>query len=337
MGMKIICIGGGAAGLYFSILMKLQDASNQITVYERNKPDDTFGWGVVFSDETLENLARADRLTAEEIHRSFAHWDDIDIHFRGRMIRSRGHGFSGIERKHMLNILQARAQGLGVELKFETNVDDLAPYLDADLVIAADGINSKIRNDYAEHFNPDVEVRANKFIWLGTHKLLDAFTFIFKETDWGWFQAHAYKFNKDTSTFIIETTDETWAAAGIDNMEADEGIRFCERLFADHLDGNPLISNASHLRGSNVWINFPRVLTETWIKDNIVLMGDAAHTAHYSIGSGTKLALEDAISLARHFRETSGTTADILHAYQEERKIEVLKLQSGGTQLNRMV
>ncbi|MGI9415197.1 MAG: hypothetical protein ACR2PM_16090, partial [Hyphomicrobiales bacterium] len=235
--MRIICIGGGPAGLYFAILMKLQDRSHEITVYERNRPDDTFGWGVVFSDETLENLAQADRTTAEEIHKSFAHWDDIDIYFKDELIRSGGHGFSGIERKHLLNILQRRAEKLGVELCYETDIEDVEA-LSADLIIAADGLNSRIRNQYADHFKPEIEVRANKFIWLGTHKLLDAFTFIFKETEWGWFQVHAYKFNSDTSTFIVETTNETWEAAGLGDMEADEGIRFCEELFAEYLDGH---------------------------------------------------------------------------------------------------
>ena len=329
MGMRIICIGGGPAGLYFSILMKLQDRSHEITVYERNRPDDTFGWGVVFSDETLENLAQADRTTAEEIHKSFAHWDDIDIYFKDELIRSGGHGFSGIERKHLLNILQRRAEKLGVEVCYETNIEDVEA-LSADLIVASDGLNSRIRNLYADHFKPDVEVRSNKFIWLGTKKLLDAFTFIFKETEWGWFQVHAYKFNADTSTFIVETTDETWEAAGLGDMDADEGIRFCEELFADHLDGHALMSNASHLRGSNVWINFPRVLTETWSKDNIVLMGDAAHSAHFSIGSGTKLALEDAISLADHFKQRDADIQEVLQAYQEERQIEVLRLQSAA-------
>ena len=330
MGMKINCIGGGPAGLYFAILMKLQDRDHDITVHERNGPDDTFGWGVVFSDETLENLARADRTTAEEIHRSFAHWDDIDVHFKGEVIRSGGHGFSGIERKHLLSILQRRAEKLGVDLRFNANVDDIAPLLDADLVIAADGINSQIRSRYADHFRPDIEMRSNKFIWLGTHKLFDAFTFIFEETEWGWFQVHAYKFNEDTSTFIVETTNETWEAAGLGDMAADDGIRFCEDLFADYLDGNALMSNARHLRGSNVWINFPRVLNETWIKDNIVLMGDAAHSAHFSIGSGTKLALEDAISLSEHFKGHTGPIGDVLQAYQDERQVEVLKLQSAA-------
>jgi len=328
--MKIECVGGGPAGLYFAILMKLQDRGHEITVYERNRPHDTFGWGVVFSDETLENLAQADRLTAEEIHRSFAHWDDIDVHFRGEVIRSRGHGFSGIERKHLLNILQDRAQQLGVNLVFETDIDEIDGLLDADLVIAADGINSRIRERYADHFQPDIELRTNKFIWLGTHKLFEAFTFIFEETEWGWFQVHAYRFNDDTSTFIVETTNETWDAAGLDSMSAEEGIAFCEELFADYLDGNALMTNARHLRGSSQWINFPRVLNENWVKDNIVLMGDAAHTAHFSIGSGTKLALEDAINLANHFRRGTGTIAETLHAYQEERKIEVLKLQSAA-------
>src|SRR6201997_2834040 len=256
--MRIVCAGGGPAGLYFAIQMKRRDPSHHVTVIERNRPYDTFGWGVVFSDETLRNLEGADPPSKQEILDSFAHWDDIDIHFKGRTITSGGHGFCGIERKHLLNILQHRAESLGVSLVFECEVDDLAEFADADLIVGADGINSKIRNRYAADFRPTVHVAQNRFVWLGTHRVFDAFTFIFVETEWGWFQAHAYRFNPDTSTFIVETREETWRAAGLADADAAASIAFCEKLFAPWLDGHALLTNARHLRGSQ-WINFNRV------------------------------------------------------------------------------
>lgn len=328
--MKIECIGGGPAGLYFAILMKKQNPAHDITVYERNKAGDTFGWGVVFSDETVGAFINADPETGKAITSSFAHWDDIDVHFKGRCIRSGGHGFAGIGRHKLLNILQDRCRELGVKLDFEREVNSATEF-DADLIIAADGLNSKVRNEFKSVFKPQVEVRANKFIWLGTKKLFDAFTFIFQETEWGWFQVHAYRFNEDTSTFIVETREESWKAAGIDAMSQEDGIKFCEDLFAPWLDGHRLVSNASHLRGSAVWINFPRVHNKTWVKDNVVLMGDAAHTAHFSIGSGTKLAMEDAISLACHFdRAPDAPISQVLRAYEDERKVDVLRIQSAA-------
>ncbi len=332
--MKIACIGGGPAGLYFAILMKKLDPSHEIAVYERNRPYDTFGWGVVFSDQTLENMHGADEPTTREITASFAHWDNIDIHFRDRIITSGGHAFSGIERKYLLNILQRRAEGLGVELVFEREITDLAPFADADLIIAADGVNSRIRNLYADHFQPDIDVGACKYIWLGTKKVFDAFTFYFEETEWGWFTVHAYRFDDTTSTFIVETPETVWRRAGLAEADTDASVDFCQRLFAKHLDGHELLSNARHLQGSP-WINFRRVLNRTWVKDNIVLMGDAAHTAHFSIGSGTKLALEDAIALADavHAHRTDSGGADLaaaLRHYQEHRHIEVLRLQSAA-------
>ncbi len=327
--MRIVCVGGGPAGLYFAIQMKRRDPSHRITVVERNRPYDTFGWGVVFSNETLRNLEGADPESTQEILDSFAHWDDIDIHFKGRVITSGGHGFCGIERKHLLNILQRRAENLGVELVFEQEVDDAAEFGDADLIVAADGINSKTRNRYAAQFKPTTHVAQNRFVWLGTHRVFEAFTFIFVQTEFGWFQAHAYRFNQDTSTFIVETTDANWRAAGLDRVDTAGTIEFCERLFAPWLEGHALLANMAHLRGSH-WLNFPRVANETWVHNNIVLVGDAAHTAHFSIGSGTKLALEDAIALARAF-DTHGTNVPAaLAAYEAERKIEVLRIQSAA-------
>jgi anthraniloyl-CoA monooxygenase len=327
--MRIVCVGGGPAGLYFAIQMKRRDPSHRITVVERNRPYDTFGWGVVFSNETLRNLEGADPESTQEILDSFAHWDDIDIHFKGRVITSGGHGFCGIERKHLLNILQHRAEQLGVDLVFQREVDDAAEFADADLIVAADGINSKLRNRYAAHFKPTVQVAQNRFVWLGTHRVFDAFTFIFVQTQFGWFQAHAYRFNQDTSTFIVETSDANWREAGLDRVDVGGTIDFCERLFAPWLDGHRLLANMAHLRGSH-WLNFPRVANETWVHGNIVLVGDAAHTAHFSIGSGTKLALEDAIALARAFDKHGENVPAALATYEAERKIDVLRVQSAA-------
>ena len=340
--MKILSIGGGAAGLYFGILMKKLDPSNEITILERNRPYDTFGWGVVFSDQTLSNFVRADEPTARTILQSFNHWDDIDVRINSTSIISGGHGFCGIGRKRLLNILQERAEGLGVKLVFEADIKDdqeAAREYGADLVIAADGLNSAIRTRYASTFKPDIDTRKCRFVWLGTKKLFKDFTFIFENTEFGWFQAHIYQFDGDTSTFIVETPEDVWQRAGIDEMSQEESIAFCEELFAKHLDGAELMSNAAHLRGSANWIKFPRVICENWVQWNsidgkevpVVLMGDAAHTAHFSIGSGTKLAMEDAIELANSIAaSTTGDMHEILASYQETRAIEVLKIQNAA-------
>ncbi|KAF1069432.1 MAG: Salicyloyl-CoA 5-hydroxylase [Variovorax sp.] len=322
---RILCIGGGPAGLYFALLMKARNPALQITVVERNRPFDTFGWGVVLSDQTLANLRAADAESAALIGDDFHHWDDIQVFFKGRQVRSGGHGFCGIGRKRLLNILQERCLALGVELVFETDVTDdhsLAAKYEADLVIASDGLNSRIRQRYADVFQPDIDLRQCRFVWLGTHQTFDAFTFAFEQTEHGWFQAHAYQFDKDTSTFIVETP---------------EAIAFCEKLFAKYLDGHTLISNATHLRGSANWIRFPRVVCEHWTHRvdvggrsvPVVLMGDAAHTAHFSIGSGTKLALEDAIDLANEFA-AGGSTDQVLEQYEARRSVEVLKIQNAA-------
>ncbi len=328
--MKIACLGGGPAGLYFAISMKLRDAAHDVTVLERNKPDDTFGWGVVLSDETLQNLADNDPVSASEIRRNFAYWDDIAVHYRDQKVVSRGHGFSGIARKTLLLLLQQRARSLGVDLRFQTEIESTQELAKSyDLVIAADGLNSKARNELADHFKPAVEQRKNKFVWLGTHqKFDDAFTFIFEETKHGWIWAHAYQFDADTATFIVECSDETWQKFGFGAMSQDENCRACERIFAKYLGGHRLMSNASHLRGS-AWLNFPRVLCEKWSHDNIVLMGDAAATAHFSVGSGTKLAMESAIALA-HYLHTEPTMQAAFAKYEDARRTEVLRLQSAA-------
>jgi anthraniloyl-CoA monooxygenase len=326
--MRIACLGGGPAGLYFAISMKVRDPDHEVVVVERNRPDDTFGWGVVFSDQTLDNLQANDPDSAGYILAEFAHWDDIDVHFKDQVVTSGGHGFCGIARRRLLQILQQRATALGVELRFETEVDDLEPYRDFDLVIASDGINSRIRDDRAELFLPDVDVRPNRFIWLGTRRLFDAFTFLFTETEHGWVWVHAYRFDAGTSTFIVECQEATWRGLGFDRMTTEETIATCERLFAEHLDGEALMSNARHLRGS-AWLNFRRVNCGRYHHGNLVLMGDAAHTAHFSIGSGTKLAFEDAIDLAERLH--SGVDRETaLEGYQEARRLEVLKLQSAA-------
>lgn len=333
--MRIACIGGGPAGLYLAILMKKADPAHDITIYERNRPDDTFGWGVVFSDATLGNFAEADAESYAEITRNFHHWDDCDVFFKNRKITSGGHGYCGIGRQKLLNILQARAAALGVRQVFEAEVaDDADPRLaDADLIVAADGVNSLVRKKYAAHFQPDIDVRKCRYIWLGTHLKLDAFTFITEPSEWGWFQVHAYQFDRDTSTFIVECHEDTWKAAGLDKVDQAGSIAFCEKLFARYLQGNTLMSNARHLRGS-AWLNFNRVLCHKWHHRNIVLIGDAAHTAHFSIGSGTKLAMEDAIALSKALAAHPRNVEHALALYQEERELEALKLQSSAR--NRM-
>jgi len=318
--MRIVSIGGGPAGLYFSLLMKKSDPAHDITVVERNRPDDTFGFGVVFSDATLEHVAAADRESHAEITSHFAHWDDIDIHYRGRVMTSTGHGFAGMSRQVLLDILQRRCAELGVRLEFQREVADPNAYRDADLVLGADGVNSLVRSRYAEHFRPRIDWRPNKFVWLGTTFPYPAFTFLFKESPHGLWRVHAYRYDASTSTFILETTEDTWRRAGLDRADEDQTLAFCERLFADELQGHRLLKNRS------LWRCFPTVRNECWRHNNVVLVGDAAHTAHFSIGSGTKLALEDAIALARAL-QTHGEVEKALAAYEEDRRPEVERLQ----------
>ena len=334
--MRIVCIGGGPAGLYFALLMKKQHPEHHVTVVERNRPFDTFGWGVVFSDATMESMRQWDPQTAATIEDAFNHWDDIELVFKGRKIRTTGHGFVGIGRKKMLNILQERCIELGVELAFEHDVQSDEEFPDADLIISSDGVNSRIRAKYADIFKPDMAMRPNRYIWLGTDKRFDAFTFDFQRTEHGWFQAHIYRFDDTTSTFIVETTDEVFKAHGIDRMDQDQSIAFCEKLFAETLDGHRLMTNARHLRGS-AWLNFGRLICEKWShfngRSHVVLMGDSAHTAHFAIGSGTKLAIDDAIELTRQFDQIGHDKASIpavLEAYEEVRRVDVARIQNAA-------
>ncbi|MGY8685172.1 bifunctional salicylyl-CoA 5-hydroxylase/oxidoreductase [Bradyrhizobium sp. UFLA05-153] len=334
--MRIVCIGGGPAGLYLGLLMKRRNPEHVVTVVERNKPYDTFGWGVVFSDAMMQAMRIADPESAAEIEDAFNHWDDIELVFKGTRQRTTGHGFIGIGRKHLLNILQRRCEALGVELVFERDVESDLEFPDADLIVASDGVNSRIRARYAEQFRPDMVIRPNRYIWLGTKKAFDAFTFDFRRTEHGWFQAHIYKFDSETSTFIVETTEEAYNGHGLGDLDQQGSIEFCEKLFAETLDGAKLLTNARHLRGS-AWLNFSRLICGKWSvfngRSHVVLMGDAAHTAHFAIGSGTKLALDDAIELANQF-DRHGHSRDeietVLEAYEEVRRVDVARIQNAA-------
>lgn len=334
--MRITCIGGGAAGLYFALLMKRQHPAHEISVVERNRAFDTFGWGVVFSDATMQAMRQWDPETATAIEDAFNHWDDIELVFKGRKLRTTGHGFVGIGRKKMLNILQQRCIDLGVKLVFEQEVDSDTEFPKSDLIVAADGVNSKIRNKYADIFKPDMVMRPNRYIWLGTSKIFDAFTFDFRKTEHGWFQAHIYRFDNETSTFIVETTEDAFQASGLDKMDQDQSIAFCEKLFADTLEGHALLTNARHLRGS-AWLNFGRLICDKWSMFNghshVVLMGDSAHTAHFAIGSGTKLAIDDAIELTRQFDiigHDAANIPEVLTKYEEIRRVDVARIQNAA-------
>lgn len=334
--MRIVCIGGGPAGLYFALLMKKQHPAHSISVVERNRPYDTFGWGVVFSDATMEAMRAWDHESAAEIENAFNHWDDIEVLFKQTRQRTSGHGFVGIGRKKLLNILQRRCETLGVELIFDTEVSNDLDFPDADLVIASDGFNSKVRNRYPDIFQPDIATRPNRYIWLGTNKLYDAFTFDFRKTEHGWFQAHIYKFDENTSTFIVETTEDAYEKHGLGQIDQQASIDFCQRLFSDVLEGAELMTNSRHLRGSS-WLNFNRLICGKWShfngKSHVVLMGDAAHTAHFAIGSGTKLAIDDAIELTNQF-DKQGHVRDsiptVLDVYEEIRRVDVARIQNAA-------
>ncbi|MGH7163792.1 MAG: bifunctional salicylyl-CoA 5-hydroxylase/oxidoreductase [Planctomycetota bacterium] len=321
--MKIAVVGGGPAGLYFSILMRKADPRHEIELFERNAPDDTFGWGVVFSDATLDNLEEADKETHDAIAASFARWDAIDVVFRGRTIRSGGHGFCGIARKRLLNILQERAASLGVRLHHGSEARDLDRLASADLLVGADGVKSAVRARHAGVFRPDLDVRKAKYVWLGTTRPFDAFTFLVRENEHGLFQVHAYRFDETTSTFIAECDPESWRAAGLDGASTAATVAYLEHLFAEDLQGHRLLTNKSE------WISFVTVKNERWRHGNVVLMGDAAHTAHFSIGSGTKMAMEDAICLRRAIGESRSLDA-ALADYEEERKWYVERLQDAA-------
>lgn len=329
--MKILCLGGGPAGLYFAISMKLRDPSHDVTVLERNNAGDTFGWGVVLSDDALSRLERNDPPSAQAIRDHFIYWDDIAVIRDGHRQVSGGHGFAGIGRRQLLILLQERARELGVTLQFRTEFQTAEQYRhDYDLVVACDGLNSRVRSEYADVFRPDIDMRRCKFVWLGTkQKFDDAFTFIFEKTPQGWLWAHVYSFDADTATFIVECAQETWDAMGFEGMTKDQIVETCRAVFADHLGGHDLMSNAAHLRGSAVWMNFPRVICDRWYHENVVLMGDAAATGHFSIGSGTRLALDSAIALADYLHSEPDLPR-AFERYQEERRVEVLRLQSAA-------
>ncbi len=346
--MRILCVGGGPAGLYFSILVKRARPDWSLTVIERNAPGDTFGWGVVFSDKTIEGLREADPPSHDQIQQAFRRWEEIDVFFRGRKLSSGGHGFSGIARRRLLSILETRAKSLGVDLRHgseltEGELDHLIGSYD--LVVGADGVNSVVRRRAEALFNPRSEGAHSRYLWLGTEQKLDAFTFDFQHTEAGWFALHAYRFDDAMSTAVIEVPEATWRRLGLDSAGQAESISYCERLFAERLDGCRLIASPSHPRGSAVWQRFTHMICERWYVDKCVLLGDAAHTAHFSVGSGTKLALEDAMALAGAL--TSGQAAEFenldvapellasrLQRYQERREPEVRKLQVAA--LNRM-
>ena len=318
--MRIVCIGGGPAALYFSLLMKREDPAHDVVVLERNRSNDPFGFGVVFSDATMESLESADPQTYGEITRGLYHWDDIDIHYRGELLQSTGHGFSGLSRKTLLDILSARCQELGVDVRYQVEVTNLEPYRDADLILAADGVNSFVRERYAHAFRPTIDWRPNRFVWLGTTRPFPAFTFYFKSDEHGMWRVHAYQYESERSTFIVETTDQTFARSGLVAHDEEATVGFCERLFAAELQGHSLLQNRS------TWRQFPTVRNARWSFENVVLVGDAAHSAHFSVGSGTKLALEDAIALRDALARHDDVPA-ALGAYEAERRPVVESLQ----------
>ena len=347
--MKILVIGGGPSGLYFSILMKRADPSHEIVVLERNRADDTFGFGVVFSDKTIAEVESADPVTYAAITDHFVRWDDIDVHYGGELVRSTGHGFSGMSRQTLLTVLQEQAASLGIDLRFETEFGGFVTGegdgagaavsesvgsesaeragdpvrvdpADYDLVLASDGVNSGVREQWADRFEPTFDWRPNRFVWLGTTKPFPAFTFYFRENEHGLWRVHAYQYEPGRSTFIVECTEEAWKAAGMDAASEAESVAYCAELFAEELDGHELIDNRS------VWRSFPTIRCGKWYADNVVLMGDAVHTAHFSVGSGTRMGMLDAIAL-RDALADADSVADALAAYESARRPAVESLQ----------
>ncbi|MGH9969187.1 MAG: FAD-dependent monooxygenase [Pyrinomonadaceae bacterium] len=322
--MKMNIIGGGPAGLYFAILMKKADPSHEIAVYERNGPDDTFGWGVVFSGKTLTNLREADEESHREITRQFEAWDNVDVAHRESKISIHGNSFSGVSRLGLLKILQQRCDELSIRPLFRTEIADVDSLLNGcDLLVAADGVNSTVRKQYSNHFNPTLDVRPNRYIWYGTNKLFHGLTLTFRNNEAGVFAAHSYKFNKSTSTFIVECDPQTWEQAGFATMNDADTRSYIERVFAPDLRGQPLLSNNSK------WINFVLVKNKHWSFENAVLIGDALHTAHFSIGSGTKLAMEDAIGLAKSLRTHNNVSGALLE-FESTRKPYIADYQSAA-------
>ena len=319
--MRIVCVGGGPGGLYFAVLMNKADPRHQIRVVERNRPDDTFGFGVVFSDATMAGIADADSEAYRGIARHLVHWDDIDVHYRGERITSTGHGFSGMSRHTLLRVLQEQARAAGVELCFEREISTLDDLRDADLVVAADGANSTVRRLLQDRIDTTIDQRPNRFVWLGTSKPFPAFTFYFKNDDHGLWRVHAYQYGPDRSTFIVECREDTWKSAGMDRANEQETAAFLERLFAQELDGHALITNRS------VWRQFPTIRTDPWSSGSIVLLGDAAHTAHFSVGSGTRMAMEDAVALRDSLHEYAHDVSAALRAYEARRRPQVESLQ----------
>lgn len=312
--MKITIIGGGPAGMYFAILMKKANADHDITIHERNGPDDTFGWGVVFSGRTLANLREADEASHAAITRDFQAWDNVDVVHRDEKISIHGNSFSGIARIRLLNILQARCEELGIAIRFRNEIADVVSLRhECDLLVGADGVNSSLRQAFADHFQPNLSVRPNQYIWYGTDQLFHGLTLTFRETPAGVYVAHSYKFDERTSTFIIECDSQAWANAAFQTMSDDETRTYLGNVFARDLNGHNLLSNNSK------WINFLLVKNTNWTFGNVVLLGDALHTAHFSIGSGTKLAMEDAISLAQSF-QTTATVPQALREFETKRK-----------------
>ncbi len=321
--MKVNVIGGGPAGLYLGIMMKKADPAHEIHVFERNRPDDTFGFGVVFSDNTLSHFLGFDPDSYEEITNEFAYWDTIEVRYKDQAIRSSGHGFCGISRMRLLNLLQKRTEELGVRIDYETDITDFEPYRDADVMVAADGVNSLVRDTYKDRFKPRIDMRKTKFVWLGTTKTFGPFTFIFRANEHGWFYVHAYQYADNATTWIVECHEDAWLAAGLDKASEEETVAYFEDMYKEELDGHKLLANRS------LWRNFPEIKCDHWHFDNVVMLGDAVHTAQFSIGSGTKIAMEGAAALSIALNEHADVPT-ALEAYETARKDEVGALQSSA-------